>query len=367
MIYLENKIFNEVKKGNNKAIENALLIVSGLEGNKVYSYKRKLDEIEFQFDRYQEKHGKPVNHRGLAAQLCDFINERKALHYERDTRLLTQAIDGSLGGTQTRIGNCLALSELYAVLGVRKSLELSCEATHDHIWLNLEYEKKYIPIDLARSIDARSSSQKIRARGDKGVKLPLGYLVSAALEDLATDIRDNIASLKIAERAVDICLNSPFSYINLALCKGDTGDLFGALEDCNKAISIGHESPYLYIARANVQAELKNYPAALIDFEKALKLDQNYEDVYYWRGKMYYNIGNFNAASTDFARYFSFLSNYSKYEKIEEKSECLINLGISFAQLGKIESALVALDAALKINPENELAPEWKEKLLKNN
>lgn len=364
MINLEDKIFESVKVGDKKAIEDALLVVSGLKEDEISLYKEKLDKIESEFDIYLRKHGKTVDLKRKAAQLYYFIDERKALSYKKDTYLLTRAIDGFFGSTQTRIGNCLAMSQLYAVLGIRRGLELSCEATHDHIWLNLEYKKEYAPIDMAAGLEPASSIQKIRARGSRGIKLPLNYIVSSALSNLAIDTEDCIEEIKIVKKAIDICSKNPFLFIHLAFAKKDAGDLSGALKDCDKAIALGHEYSYLYRSRANMQSQSKNYPAALYDYEKAINLDKYDEDNYYWRGKTYYEMNNLNTAAADFSRAGLILVNkYGKHEEIDKKSEILAYSGACLAQLGKTESALAHLDAALLLNSENEFAREWRERI----
>ena len=152
---LEDIMMQELKTGD-CSIERALLVASGLETEaQIEHYVRKLDGLQEDFNKWRDTDSnsqpKKTSEEATADSLLDYIwKSRPQIKRAEDGAdfLLTDVIDNHLAGDKTQIvENCLGLTSLYTVLGLRERLDLSVLLGEDHILNILNNNGKNIVIE----------------------------------------------------------------------------------------------------------------------------------------------------------------------------------------------------------------------------
>lgn len=163
-IDLEEQIINELKPGKytNNTIERALLMVSGLtEESQIQGYQKKIEQLQEGFAKYLRKpecREKSTDERLLsdlfnlkgnditkAINLFDYL-WTKPNRTGKNFRL-TDAIDSQLSHDLKNGVNCVGLTSLYTVLGLRNNLNLGVLFNEKHILSILYANGREIPIE----------------------------------------------------------------------------------------------------------------------------------------------------------------------------------------------------------------------------
>ncbi len=220
MTTLEEMTLERFQAGQ-ASVERTLLVVSGLETEEqVSSYQKKLDRLQEDVERYNYWTGKPSNSYGLAEALFDYFWEIKLYRYNGDF-LLAKVIDNQLDKDRwKKVGNCVGLTSLYSVLGLRLGLDLSVLVNGDHVRTLLHCDNKGVVVE----------------NNDKdgfNFRLEYGY----EEKDLIWLVTEVLFSRGYEKR--------------------DLGDLNGALADYNRAIEL---KPDLVLAKQNKERLLDSRP-----------------------------------------------------------------------------------------------------------
>lgn len=148
---LEKRLFLDIKKERPIDIERALLIVSGLKNEKQISkYQQKLDTIIDSFKEYQQERGMGwvSGSPSTAESLHDYLWDTKPCRAKGDSYLLTEVIDSQLDEDQyAPVGDCLGLTSLYTMLGLRLGLDLDVMDSPKHILSLLHADRRDIKIE----------------------------------------------------------------------------------------------------------------------------------------------------------------------------------------------------------------------------
>ncbi len=269
---MEQKIIRKIKQGE-FSVERTLLIISGLNSeNQINEYKKKIEIIETDFKKFLEKRDinkNPTNHKNQqyqsAKSLFNYFWEVKPNRYNLDF-LLTDVIDNQLSKDKG-VGNCLGLTSLYSVLGLRLGLNLSILFSNDHIFNLLG---KNVLIDNVK---------------DYGFDIPLIYPYDQKfyLEFQKADFSALISGV----------------YNEKGNVKCDLGDVKGAMEDFDKAIELNPKYVFAYSNRGVAKYYLEDVKGAMEDFDKAIELDPKNADFYNNRRILKRKLRDVNRAMED--------------------------------------------------------------------
>ncbi|MDH5368097.1 MAG: tetratricopeptide repeat protein, partial [Cyclobacteriaceae bacterium] len=86
---------------------------------------------------------------------------------------------------------------------------------------------------------------------------------------------------------------------HLALVKGQSGSLIGALNDLNRVINEKEDFGRAYYNRGIIKQRLQRFEEAIKDYSKAIKLEVKIADIYARRAEMYLELGEKKKACTD--------------------------------------------------------------------
>ncbi len=125
------------------------------------------------------------------------------------------------------------------------------------------------------------------------------------------------------------------------------------LEDApKKALEINLESAYSYVSRGIVYKKQGELELALDDYNKAIEINPEYANAYLYRGYLYHNQGELELA----------LADYNKAIEINpEYADAYNNRGLLYNNQGELELALADYNKAIEINPK--LAEQLAERL----
>ena len=232
MTALEDKIIAEFKDGK-ASVERTLLAVSGLETEEaIYSYQRKLDFIQEDFEKSCPKRNSDYQN---AKSLFDYFWETKPERCNDDS-LLVKVIDNQLDEDRNKgVGNCLGLTSLYSILGQRLGLNLSVLVSIEHILTLLSCSNQEIVVENNNRFGFDS-------------KLKSEYK------------KEDLIQLVVS------------AFNNRGVTKHDLGDLTGALLNYNRAIELKPDYASAFNNRGNVKYKLGNLNGALLDYNRALEL-----------------------------------------------------------------------------------------------
>ena len=318
MTTLEDKIIAEFKEGKT-SVERTLLAVSGLQTEEeIASYQRKLDFIQKDFERYCGR-SLPETEFQTAKALFDYFWETKPNRYNGDF-LLVKVIDNQLDEDKDKtVGNCVGLTSLYSVLGLRVGLDLSVFIGLDHILTLLHCGNREIVVENVKGFRFNS---KLESRYEKKdlIRLVSSVFCSRGFE------RKNLGDLEGAlfyySRAIELESDYADAFNNRGVVKSELGDSEDALRDYNKAIELKPDYAYAFNNRGIAREKLDDSEGALLDYDKAIELKPDYADAF-------------------------------------------INRGIAREELDDSEGALLDYDRAIELNPNDDYAKRNKERLLR--
>ncbi len=123
----------------------------------------------------------------------------------------------------------------------------------------------------------------------------------------------------------------------------------------NEAIQLDPKSQQAYFQLGLVFMNQKDYTAAIESFENVIELNPEFPDTFF-------NLGFINALAKDYAK------AEEMYARVVELSpayldEALFNLALVQSKLEKTDESIANLEKALQVNPQNELAQNYLNKL----
>ena len=129
-----------------------------------------------------------------------------------------------------------------------------------------------------------------------------------------------------------------------------------ALFDCNKAIELDSNDLGFWRVRGVVKFELGDTEGAMNDFNRGLEIDPKNPGIYYDRGVLKAKMGNFDGALSDFNEAIKMDSNYFMALRARASVKC---------ELGDLQGGKEDLQKALKIVPDDPVAKDMLDRLLK--
>ena len=295
MTALEDKIIAEFKDGK-ASVERTLLAISGLETEEeIFSYQRKLDFIQEDFEKSCPKRAGDYQ---TAELLFDYLWRTKPNRYNGDF-LLTEVIDNQFDENKKKgVGDCVGLTSLYTVLGQRLGLNLSVLLSTNHI-LNLLFCNQEIVVENnnIRGFDSEFES------GYK--KTDLIGLVASVINNKG-HVKQRLGDLKCAlrdyNRAIELEPDFASAFNNRGVVKDNSGDYEGALRDYNRAIELEPDFASAFNNRGVVKEDSGDYEGALRDYNRAIELKPDYANAFNNRGIVKDNSGDYEGALRDYNR-----------------------------------------------------------------
>jgi len=298
---LEAKLIEDVKAGKEVPLERALLIISGLKTEEeIAKYTDKLDGIQEDFREYLETSKASTLHKiRLAAEKVIGLSKSEDYHIARflfkhlwETKpnrhklhsnfLLKGVVDAQLSEDKNqRVGNCLGLTSLYTVMGLREGLNLSTLRLDNHICSLLRDKNQAYVIE-----NALPSGFNMR-----GFNL-LMFLEKMGIVKCSVDYENS------TEYSADHLVSG--TYFNSGNVKYGLGDLQGAMEDYNNAIELDPEFSMAYNNRGIVKYGLGDSKGAMEDYDKTLELDRKSSLAYSNRGNVKKALGDLQGAMDDY-------------------------------------------------------------------
>jgi tetratricopeptide (TPR) repeat protein len=148
-------------------------------------------------------------------------------------------------------------------------------------------------------------------------------------------------------RAMELNPTEPLLFLNRATVRAAAGDADTALEDMARAITLDPKRALLFKTRGEIIHHLGQDPrAAIADFTRAIDLEPDYRDAYFKRAVALEDSGDLAAA----------LRDYSKALDLEETAVAYSNRALVYHQLGMNDRAVADLEAALQVDPEDEVS-----------
>ena len=238
---LESTVIEQVKSGR-CSVERALLVVSGLENEEqIRAYQRKLDRIQQDFKK--NVNVKKSGSYDKAEALFEYFWEKKPDRYNGDF-LLANVIDNQLDEDKNkRVGNCVGLTSLYSVLGVRLGLDLAALCSEDHVLSLLSYPGQEIVIENTLR-DGFDCNLHKRARFQK--------------------------------RDLLVLISTVFN--KRGISKYCLGNYAGAMQDYNAALKLKPDFADAFINRGNVKQKLGDYDGAILDYDRAIELEPDFAE-----------------------------------------------------------------------------------------
>ena len=361
MAELEDKLIEDLKSGKDVSLERALLIVSGCRTEEeIAGYVEKLNQIQQEFrEHYQinEKAKDPVAHK--AKMLFDYLWETKPDRSNTNS-LLTDVIDAQLSEYKhEKIGDCVGLTSLYTVMGLREELNLSILVSDKHTLnrLRTDYDiydidnRHPLGFDFHSGFDYQLENFKERfvmdivplVLNNRGlIRHKLGDF-KAALNDYNKAIelypyysfiynnrgnakrklRKKKSALVDYDKAIELNPKNSAAYSNRGISKSELGDKEGAIKDCDRAIELNPKNSEVYSNRGIVKSESGDDEGAIEDYDRAIELDPEYSAAYYNRGISKWKTGDYEGALNDYDKvieinpkeYTAYISKY--FVKIE--------------------------------------------------
>ncbi|MDP3966585.1 MAG: tetratricopeptide repeat protein [archaeon] len=358
---LENELFESVKTlddlGKDFSLEESLLIVSGIDSrDNLERYKDKITYLHSKYQKRLDKKDAPSR----ARTLIKFLGNGKGRYLaksssgESSPNNLVNVINRKIMKLK-KIGNCIGLSSLGGVIGLREGLNLGCLFFTDHIALSLDSENKVINLEttIKGGYDCRYSKDKewrLRNRLMKHETInslfPISLANRALIKDNLRDLQKSIelypnavfydwkSGLLENRRKMGLALESykiATSLTNYPSLNYDFGsNLFNrrhyeeAVEQFSKAISLNPQHSGSYLLRGRVHFILGNYERALNDFIKSKNFGaiEYKKDAHFEMGRVYEKLGNLKKALKEYEKYSSYNDEY--YKKVKKRIERLI-------------------------------------------
>lgn len=309
---LEDQLIDDMTSGKEVSIERALLIVSGCETEEqIAEYTAKVDRIQEDFRRYfDEAAGSnwPKLRQDTAdlfdlekaALLFTYLWETKPNRYNSDF-LLKEVIDAQLSEDRNqRVGDCVGLTSLYTVLGLRKGLKLSILCDLEHVLSVLNVNDHKIPIENTIRLGFNHCNPlKHYSEEDLTALVALVLNCRGALKK---DGNDPDGAMSDYNNAIRLKPDFAEAFYNRGKLKHESGDKEGAMKDYNIAIGLNPNYAKAYNNRGILKYELGDLKGAMSDYNISIESKQDYALAFGNRGALKQEQGDLKGALDDFRK-----------------------------------------------------------------
>ena len=296
---LEAKLLEDVKQGKDIHLERALLILSGLNSEEeIAGYVKKIDQLEEGFEAYKISKRDVRAYKELreAIRLFDYLWDKKPKRYNNKVHL-TEVIDMQLSKHRHQtVGNCIGLTSLYTVLGLRKGLNLSILHSHNHVKNRLRINKKEYDIE-------NTLSYGFNFKQNDFVGNSVNYLLNVLFNNNGLrkyDAGNFCGAIKDYDSAIEINPKYYQTYNNRGIVKRKLGYLEGAIQDYDKTIEINPEYYKAYNNRGISKKESGDLDEAIKDYDKAIEINPEYYEAYNNRAIVKRKLGDLKGAIKDY-------------------------------------------------------------------
>jgi tetratricopeptide (TPR) repeat protein len=280
---LEEAILCDIRNGAPVSLESALLVLSGLKTDaEIRSYQHKIDSI---FTRFANKcdtsilarQPKPPLywHRTIAQTLFEYLWNSKPKRFG-EYFLLTDVVDAQLNpDVHSVVGNCVGLTSLYSVLGLRAGLNLTLLVASDHLLSRLRIGQQSIDIDHTdpQAFDCREC---VDLHEFPLITLTANVINSRGLKNQA---RCQMAAAKADyEKAILINPEYANAFNNRGNIRFGDEELEGAIADYTEAIRLSPGFCEAYCNRGIAKHRLGRYDEAHRDYRLAMRINADYAD-----------------------------------------------------------------------------------------
>jgi tetratricopeptide (TPR) repeat protein len=217
--------------------------------------------------------------------------------------MLTDVIDAQLSPEPNPVGNCLGLTSLYTVIGMRQGLDINAIVITNHVASIVNAGKEKIAVE---NIHAEGFGIKyiIPDAGHDFVGIRgLNSLVAMVLSNrgLGKEINGDLkGAFADYSKAIEIDISLPNMYNNRALALEAMGSTLAALEDYGDAIRVCPEYATPYKNRGELKLKLNDINGAIEDFNEAIEINPNYRDAFRRRGHAKDRLGDIEGANADY-------------------------------------------------------------------
>jgi len=162
---------------------------------------------------------------------------------------------------------------------------------------------------------------------------------------LKSAMRDNFGALADFDRAIKLDPDVPGYYSERGYMRSELADSDDALADFNMAIDqLRFKSCLTYKGRGQALMNIGRNADAISDFTRAIEMEpRSFDTPYLERGTCYRSSGDLKHAVED-------LANAEKYQTVQA-FQARRSIAELYGQMGLLDKALSAYDAALKLQP----------------
>lgn len=326
----------QIKNNKIANLERILFRANGIREEEFESYSAKITKIYGEFRDYTACKSviSPIE---IAKELHEFLWSEFPNRYKEETFLLKEVIDNylSMDGNQG-IGNCLGLTQLYTLIGIRGNLDLSVSIQPRHIRSIIR------TTDGKRCIEHCSDScwdMIMNPSEEKGFErlVSVVYYSKGCIKSEEGNLKDAIRELKKAIES-DPTYKSPL--ISIINQLADLQDFKKALKYANKLIDktdeIGHNKSDAHILRGRIKECSGDREGALEDYEKAASVYKFIinGEAHYHKGRIKLDRKEFESAleefkmsergfSNDPIHYWSLMGQAYIQKEVQNFDECI--------------------------------------------
>ncbi|MBU2612296.1 MAG: tetratricopeptide repeat protein [Nanoarchaeota archaeon] len=344
---LENELFESVKTlddlGKDFTLEESLLIVSGADSReKLEKYKNRIGYLHKKYQNRLVKKDSCSKTRTLVKFVGNGKKRFRGREGDISNDYLTNVINRKIW--RHKIGNCLGLSELAAVVGLREGLDLGCLLFPGHISLFLKNGAERINLEttIKSGFNFKYGNSKESKEEDS---LLTEERIEVLLPVLLGDRGYLSYNLKDLDKAIDLFQDSDF-YRWRGILFEENGKISEAIENYKKSIQI---KPYhkSYFNLGSLLLEKNKLDEALENFNKCILKCPTHPLALIDRGVVHSKKGNYEKAVNDFIK-------AKNFGLKDHKINAHFNLGSVYKDMGEYKEALREFKKYSTYNEENE-------------
>ena len=234
-------------------------------------------------------------------------------------RRLDRVIDRALLRKNNSLGNCVGLTNLVAVLGLRENLNLSCLVFPDHVALTLKNKRKQINLDLASTEDEFDTKYFKKEKNEidkKRIEVLLPVLIQEK-GNFKMILGKNKVSEKYYQKALELERDKDLGFL-LGNINLNLKNFQKTLEYNKRELKNGNKDKDLYLTNMFALDRLERYNESLKNANIHAHLNPNEPISYFNRGDLHFRLGNYEKALNDYQKVLTVI-NKNKNKKMNHK------------------------------------------------
>ncbi|MCR4327378.1 MAG: hypothetical protein NUV46_02240 [Nanoarchaeota archaeon] len=308
---LEIELFNKVQDlddlGKDFSLEDSLLIVSGVDSvKKLKRCKKKIGKLHSLYKNYS---GEGTDFE-RAKLLFKFLWKGKYDLYlegnhpdDFNVRRLDRAVEKAILRKDNSIGNCVGLTNLGAILGLREGLKFCSLIFPDHVALSLRNKRKRINLDLTsedEGFNFKYSNKDKKNMSEKRIEYLLPILIGEKSNSKAF-FGDYKNSFKYAQKAFEITDDKDFFSL-LGWLSLNTKNFVKSREYNEKSINFNKRDPIPYLNNSVALMKVEKYKKALKNINIGINIDPKDSVSYLYRADLHFRMSNYEKSLKDYQK-----------------------------------------------------------------